>query len=374
MLKLQKINFKNNCFMNIKISLLSVVMLTMSVYAAAQTARNPLNHEPARVTLKKNPSSWKLTDETFYRADGTQFDKRTLVYDANGRLSGEITVSQSKSDESIQNTSKCDYFYNDNKSIAITAEKNMTGWQNISKVETISNDGKSAYSLSYSWDNTNEDWKVDPSLKCTWIYDGNGRVSEYTKQPWNKEKNDWNEPYARVLYSYDGDGDVSEEVYQQWNAGSSSWTNRGKYSYEKGDKNQKVAMSYFYASEKWTTDGKAIYSYDEDGKVARGDFYGDSNDAAQNAFCIYSYTEKSTCEVITEAEDINIYPNPAVTTFELTVPSTLIGKTANIFDVWGKQVKSVIVSNEKMQVDVSGLTEGVYVLHVGEKTKKLIVK
>ena len=361
--------------MKIKISLLSVVMLTMSVCAAAQTARNPLNHEPARVMLKKNPSSWKLTDETFYRADGTQFDKRSLTYDANGRLVEEITVSRSKSDESLQKTFKCDYFYNENKTIAISAEKNMTGWQNISKVESISyNAGKSAYSLTYSWDNDNEDWKVDPSVKCTWVYDENGRASEYVKQTWNKEKNDWNEPYARIIYSYDGDGEVSEEVYQFLNTERNSWTDRGKYAYDKGDKNQKIALSYFYASEKWVTDGKAIYSYDEDGKIARGDFYGNNTDGVLNAYCIYSYTENSSCEVITEAEDIIIYPNPAVTTFELTVPSSLVGKSANIFDVWGKQVKSVIVSNEKIQVDVSGLTEGVYVVYVGEKTKKLVIK
>ena len=361
--------------MKIKISFLSVVMLTMSVYAGAQTSRNPLNHEPARVTLKKNPSSWKLTDEIFYRADGTQFDKRSLTYDVNGRLVGEVTVRQSKSGETMQNASKCDYFNKENKTIVISAEKVMTGWQNVSKVETINNyEGKPDYSLTYSWSSENEDWKVDPSLKCTWIYDENGRVSEYTKQPWNKDKNEWNEPYARIIYSYDGEGEVSEELYQSWNVGSQLWINGGKYTYTKGDNNQKVAMSYFYASEKWVADGKAIYFYDEDGKVARSDFYGNNADAALNAYCIYSYSENSSCEAINEAEDISIYPNPAITTFELTVPSSLVGKAANIFDVWGKQVKAVVVSNEKMSVDISGLSEGVYVIYVGEKTKKLIVK
>ena len=347
----------------------------MSVYAGAQTARNPLNYEPARVTLKKNPSSWKLTDETFYRADGTRFDKRSLTYDANGRLVGEITISQSKSNESIQNSSKCDYLYTENKTIAISAEKNMTVWQSIFKVETINNyEGKPAYSLTYSWSSDNEDWKVDPSLKCTWAYDENGRISEYTKQSWNKATNEWNEPYARIIYSYDGDGEVGEELYQSWNTASNSWINGGKYTYTKGDKNQKVAMSYFYASEKWVADGKIIYSYDEDGKVARSDFYGNNSNAALNAYCIYSYSENSLCETITDTEDINVYPNPAITTFELTVPSSLVGKTAKILDVWGKQVKSVIISNEKMSVDISGLSEGVYVISVGEKTKKLIVK
>ena len=361
--------------MNVKISLLSVVMLTMSVYAAAQTARNPLNHEPARVMLKKNPSSWKLTNETFYRADGAQFDKRSLSYGSNGQLTGEITVSQSKIDESMQNATKCDYFYKDNKKVAISAEKNMTGWQNLSKVETIINhEGKSAYSLNYSWNRDNEDWNVDPSLKCTWVYDENGCIAEYTKQPWDKEKNDWNEPNVRILYSYDVDGEVNEELYQSWNAGSDSWINGGKYTYAKDGKNQKVALSYFFASGKWIADGKTVYSYDEDGKIARSDFYGNNADAVLNAYCIYSYSENSSCEVITEAEDINIYPNPAVTTFELAVPSSLVGKVAYILDVWGKQVKSVIVSNEKTQVDISGLPGGVYVLYVGEKTKKLVIK
>ena len=361
--------------MNIKISLLSVVMLTMSVYAGAQTARNPLNHEPARVTIKKNPSSWKLTDETFYRNDGTQFDKRSITYDDNGRKISEVTQGLSGDGKLLKNRSKCDYIYEESKYIVISADANLSGWQNTTKVETVYNpDKKPVYSLSYSWDGSIDDWSVTPSLKCEWVYDRDGRIAEYTKQRMNKGTKEWDASYARIIYSYDVKGEVGEELYQSWNTKDKSWTDEGRYVYSNDSKDQKMAMSYINLSDKWVADGKTIYTYDEEGKVIRGDFFESNSENTPRAYCLYSYTENSRCEVVSETEDIDIHPNPVITSFELTVPDALVGKPANIFDVWGKHVKSVIVNSEKMQIDVNGLPGGVYVLHVGEKTKKLVIK
>ena len=360
--------------MNIKIGLLSVFMLSVSVYAGAQTARNPLNHEPARVTLKKNPSSWKLADETFYRADGVQFDKRSFTYDANGRIASEINQRSSGRDNSWQNTSKCDYIYKDNKIVVISSVMNLTGWQNTSKVETVNNpEGNPVHSLSYSWDSSVNDWSVDPSLKCEWTYDENNRISEYTKKYRNKEANEWSDLYARIIYLYGEDGEILEELFQLRNKENDSWVNGGKYAYSKGEKNQKIAMSYFFSSDKWVFDGKTIYAYDEEGKVFRGEYFGNNPDESLNAYSLYTYSENSFCQVLSETEDINIYPNPAVYSVELSVPNVLVGKVVNVFDTWGKHVKSFTANGEKTQVDVSGLPEGIYILHVGEKTKKLVV-
>ena len=361
--------------MNAKIGLLSVVMLTVSVCSSAQTARNPLNYEPARVMIKKKPSSWKLIEETFYRTDGTQFDKRSFTYDANGRVLSEVNQRNIDGGKSWQNISKYDYTYMDNKSIAISSKEGITGWQNTSKVETVSNqEGKATYSLSYSWNGSTSDWSIDPSLKCEWVYDENGRVSEYTKQYRNKETNEWNDSYARIIYSYNEDGEIFEESYQLWNVEHNLWVDAGKYNYSKGDENQKITISYIYASGKWVQDGKIVYMYDVDGKVTRGDFFGNSKEESLSAYCLYSYSEGPKCPVISDVEDINIYPNPAVSSFELTVADALVGKVANILDVWGKHAKSVIVSGNKTQVDVRELPKGIYVLHVGEKTKKLVVR
>ena len=358
--------------MNIKISLLSVAFLAMSVYAGAQSARNPLNQEPMRISIKKNPSSWKLTDEIFYSTDGIPFDKRIVNYDVNGQKISETNQRWSVKNKSWQNTTKCDFINDDNKYIEISSDANMSGWQSKTKTETVYNpDGKPDYSLSYSWNKEIDDWSVTPSLKCEWVYDNNGRAVEYTKQRWNKEVYEWNAPHARITYLYDPAGEVSEELYSSWSAKNNSWIDEGKYIYSAGDKNQKNAKSYIYVSGKWTPDGEVIYTYDEDGKVSRGDYFGRES---LSAYSLYTYSENAKCEVIPETKVINIYPNPVVSSFELTVPESFAGKSASIFDAWGKQVRSVIINNEKMQVNVTGLTGGIYVLRIDEYAEKLVIK
>ena len=361
--------------MNIKVGFLSVVMLAMPVFIGAQTARNPLNHEPARLTLQKGISSWKLSDETFYRADGTPFDKRCFEYDNNGQRMSDVTQSWSKGDEAWLKNTKYDYTYGENKMIKVSSVKNATGWQNASKVEVMNDSrGRQNYSMSYSWDSSTDDWSIAPSLKCEWVYDENGRITEYLKRYMNKETKEFNDFDARILYSYDEEGGVNEELYQAWNQESKSWTNVGRYTYSKESDSKKVAMSYFFAAGKWQLDGKTIYLYDKDGKLARSEFYGSSADAPLTAYSLFAYSEDVICQKITYMEDISVYPNPVVSSFELTVPESLVGKTASIFDIYGIFVKSAVVNNKKIQVDVSEIHAGIYVLQIGDKTKKIIIK
>ena len=356
--------------MKIKISLLSVVILTTSVFAGAQSVRNPLNYEPMRISIKKNPSSWKLVDETLYYADGAMLDKRSVSYSTSGGKTSEINQQWSAQENEWQSTSKTEFAKVGNKNIEITTD----GVRNKTKVETVCNtDGKPLWSLSYSWNKDNEDWFVDPSLKSEWAYDTNGNIAKYIKQRWNKEQNEWNEPFAQITYSYNAAGEVTVELYRSWNKKSNSWIDAGKYVFSDIGKNQKSAKSYVYISDEWIPDGEIIYTYDEDGKISRGDYYRKSSQESLSVYSLYTYSENFTCEVIAETEEIDIYPNPAVSSFELTVSEILTGKTANIFDAWGQQVKSVIVKDVKTQVDINGLKSGVYVLRIGENSKKLVV-
>ena len=360
--------------MNIRISLLSVVVLTMSVYAGAQTARNPLNHEPSRILLQKRASSMKFAEETFYRADGTFVDKRLFTYNESGQKTSNTNLIWNENDASWQNSSKNDFVYEANKNITISSVKNLTGWQNTTKTETIYNsEHKQIYSLTYSWDKNIDDWSIAPTQKSEWVYDSNGLATEYLKKRFDAKTGDWSIVEARILYSYDEKDALVEELYQLWDADSNLWQNGGKYTYSKNNETQQAAMSYFYVSDKWIFDGKIIYLYDTDGKLTRGDYYDNDTDNTLKAYSLYSYSEKS-CHVVPETAEINIYPNPVVSSFELTVPAKLVGKTAGIFDVYGKFVKSVVVNNEKVQVNVNGIYGGVYVLQIGDTTKKFVIK
>ena len=360
--------------MNIRISLLTVVVLTMSVYAGAQTARNPLNHEPSRITLQKRASSMKIAEETFYRADGVYIDKRLFTYDESGQKTSNTNLIWNENDATWQNSSKNDFVYEENKNITISSVGNLTGWQNTTKTETVYNsERKQIYSLTYSWDKSIDDWSIAPMLKCEWVYDSNGRATEYLKKRFDEKTGDWSVLEAHILYSYEEKDALVEELYQSWDANSNSWQNGGKYTYSKNNETQQTAMSYYFVSNKWVFDGKIIYSYDADGKLSRSDYYNTDADNTLKAYSLYSYSEKN-CPVIIETTEINISPNPVVSSFELTVPAELVGKTAGIFDVYGKFVKSVVVNNEKVQVNVNGIYGGVYILQIADKTKKFVIK
>jgi len=373
--------------MNFKISLLSIVIMAMPVCMEAQTARNPLNLEPARVTLQKRVSSWKLTEEIFYHADNTQFDKRSIVYDENGRRAADIIQSWNKNDKTWQITTQTEYHCNNgipavakgsnNGRDAVANEVVITksNGQYKSKTEiTPGSDSKPAYSQTYLWNKDSDDWHLHPSQRSVWEYNDNGQVTTCLKQNKKTNSNEWNNYYARILYMYNESGALIEEIYQTWNPELEQWINAGKYSYSKESEQKETAVSYFFASDRWIFDGKTVYIYDNDGKIVRSEHFRNNTDESLTVYSLFTYSEGKNCPVIIEPKEVNIYPNPAVSSFELTVPDVFFGKNAILFDVSGKQVKTIPVINGKTQVDVNGLSGGVYLLTIADITKKVIVQ
>ena len=354
--------------MKLKISLLLFIATGWSFYSEAQTARNPLNYEPARVTLQKGFSSWTLSEEIFYRPDGTAFDKRSIQYDATGRKTAELTLRLNKSDQTWYQTTKNEYRFEENKEIVAC----MSGRKYTSKTEIISDaSGRPLYSFIYSWNSGADDWSVSPSSRSEWKYDANGRVTECLKQYFNRIAREWNGFDVRIQYTYDETGALSEELFQTWNAQSGQWIDGGRYSYSNEGELRKVAASYIPASGNWAVDGKTVYHYDGDGKIVRCEYYKDNT---LDAYSIHIYSEKSDCPAVIESHKITVFPNPVVSTFELTVPDDFTGKTMYLFDAWGTQVKALPIAVQTTQVDVSGLSGGVYLLKIGELSKKIILK
>jgi hypothetical protein len=357
--------------MNLKISLLSIVLMAMPFFLDAQTARNPLNLEPARVTLQKRLSAWKLSNEVFYLSDGSRIDKRTVTYDENGRKKVDMIRSWNKNDDTWRNTLQSDYRYEAEKEVVIT----RSGGLYQTKTETFfSTTGKPVYSLTYRWNNETDDWAIKPHLRCAWEYDSYGIVMICLKQSWNSDANKWSDYNIRILYSYNEAGALIEELFQTCNGESEQWINKGKYSYLTDNEQQKTAISFFFASGQWIFDGKTVYFYDNEGKIARCEYYNSSTGELFSAYSLITYSESIDFPVVVESQEVTVYPNPVVSTFELTVPDEYLGKTMQLFDMTGVQVKMMAVQNQKTQVDISGLSSGVYILRIGDITKKLIVK
>lgn len=75
--------------------------------------------------------------------------------------------------------------------------------------------------------------------------------------------------------------------------------------------------------------------------------------------------------------NLTIYPNPAREKFTLVYPWFQAGTVdkVNIFNVYGKLVKTVPFDNINLEVDISGLEAGVYMVTINEGlSKKLIIQ
>ena len=69
-------------------------------------------------------------------------------------------------------------------------------------------------------------------------------------------------------------------------------------------------------------------------------------------------------------EEISIFPNP--TTSKISVKSNLelIGSKFIIYNQLGKEVKSGIITSKETEIDLSNLTEGMYLFKVGVDMKE----
>jgi hypothetical protein len=76
------------------------------------------------------------------------------------------------------------------------------------------------------------------------------------------------------------------------------------------------------------------------------------------------------CECVTGVEDrisygFSISPNPTTSKITVKASLALIGKEFTIYDQQGKAVKSGVITAEETEIDLSNLSEGVYLFKAG---------
>ncbi len=71
---------------------------------------------------------------------------------------------------------------------------------------------------------------------------------------------------------------------------------------------------------------------------------------------------------------IRLYPNPATDYLWMEIPSTMIGTHAGLIDVNGRLIRDLLLTNERMSIDLKALPAGLYFLRLGATTEKIIVE
>ena len=114
--------------------------------------------------------------------------------------------------------------------------------------------------------------------------------------------------------------------------------------------------------------------------------YPDGHDTQNNAadfFLVCSTPGAANCQPTATVDagkilhSVSVYPNPASSFLSVDAPSSR-KVDVSIRNILGREVKHLAAQRNKLQVDVSALEEGVYLLFIrtdaGESTQRLIVK
>lgn len=71
---------------------------------------------------------------------------------------------------------------------------------------------------------------------------------------------------------------------------------------------------------------------------------------------------------------LKLFPNPADTFVQVSIPSLYVGETLRIFDIQGRMHLHTIVSNETLRLDLTQFAKGSYLITVGDLTGKLYIR
>lgn len=69
--------------------------------------------------------------------------------------------------------------------------------------------------------------------------------------------------------------------------------------------------------------------------------------------------------------DISLFPNPTNGHFRIESNTSLVGNSYCIYDLTGKVISSSQIINEKIDIDLSNLPSGIYLLNIGEDLNQI---
>ena len=102
-------------------------------------------------------------------------------------------------------------------------------------------------------------------------------------------------------------------------------------------------------------------------------FYGDVDDVfPQGTSCLLTFNATSIAVPDTQQDSFSVFPNPTSGEIQLSCHESLTGKTYHMFDATGVQVLSGGILTTNARIDVSALTQGVYMLMVDGHVSRVV--
>jgi hypothetical protein len=213
-------------------------------------------------------------------------------------------------------------------------------------------------------------WKNYQPAEEDFLAIGGDKFESYTSYHWDDLTTSWIPTYSYAK-TYDSEGKETEELTKEWDASSSSWLDFEKATaqyYANGD--PKELRVYEWLMSAWSPYFGVRWNntYDNDGDLADQTYdvsFGTTWDKRTRT--IYSYTDPSGFAERKGPEPVKFYPNPATSKVYVELPGSR-GENCSvkIMNLNGQVISAAPVNafSQNIEVDVTGLSRGVYILSV----------
>ncbi|WP_439559029.1 T9SS type A sorting domain-containing protein [Dyadobacter sp.] len=87
-----------------------------------------------------------------------------------------------------------------------------------------------------------------------------------------------------------------------------------------------------------------------------------------------TFTYSKTISLSGNVDLASIYPNPAREAVTIRVNNALLKTTADLYDLSGRRIQSIVITNNQQQIDTKALSSGMYILRFADGTAETFVR
>jgi hypothetical protein len=289
-------------------------------------------------------------------------------YDNNPDGTANIVTNQQWSGSTWNDASRVTYTYDASKRIKTSITETWLGmWMYGTKlINTYDGSGYLTYDKSQQWDIISSSWK--DKTQTTYTNNSNGNPTLEVTQTWDGVST-WNNT-QRTTSTYNGSNKILTAASDNWVSGNWQADSRETYTYNVSGY-VVLYESYDVGTSSWKNKNQSTYSINPNGtlsQITMQDWDGIS--AWVNTQRItFTYSPSTYISESVKEADFTIYPNPAYNVITIKANSSTTGSTYSITDQSGKLLLKGKLLDETTSVDITGLTNGIYFLVIGEKSK-----
>lgn len=335
------------------------------------------------IYFNQSESKWEVSSKQIY------------TYNASNKVTEIIYQNWNSTTNKLENKDKTLNTYtngNRTESIYQTWNTSSSIWENSEKqVLTFNSNNKPDTGLFYKW--VNAQWSVDS--RATVAYNTNNKLISVIEESWT---NSQFVNSSKTLLSYNSNNQVITERRASWDDFNSIWTVNEQTSYVLDATGNRTSETYTNVSDN-TQNRKTEYNYDTSSLMTGFSNPFKNKDGLDYLFQDYPFVNKvlsyndftyntslqtyynnskttynyNSAIVLanekfdTENATISVYPNPTKNQINFQFPNNQMAESIIILDITGKIM--LTQSNSSNQVDVSQLSNGMYIIKANSEGK-----